>query len=156
MIESFKATLEEVSEADLLMHVVDLSHPQIDEHIEAVNKVLKELDAFGKQTLVVFNKVDAVANEELVAAYRARFQRSVAISARTGEGVGALVQALQDSVSAWHLNLRFRLPLSESCLIAEIHRAGHVLELRYEGETAVVVAHVPPQLEQKLAGFVEK
>jgi GTP-binding protein HflX len=156
LIESFKATLEEVSEADLLVHVVDVSHPRVDENIEAVNEVLKELGAYGKQTLLVFNKVDAVENPDVISSYRGRFPRSVAISARTGEGVSTLVQALQDEVSAWRLNLRFRIPQSEAGLIAEIHRIGHVLELRYEGETAVVVAHVPPQLEQKLAPFAEK
>ena len=156
LIESFKATLEEVSEADLLVHVVDVSHPRVDEHIEAVNEVLKELDAYGKQTLLVFNKVDAIENADVIASYKARFPGSVAISAHTGEGVGALVQALQNEVSAWRLNLRFRIPQSRASLIAEIHRVGHVLELRYEGETAIVVAHVPPQLEQKLATFAEK
>ena len=62
LIESFKATLEEVTEADLLIHVVDLSHPRVDEHIEAVDAVTKELGAFGKRTLLVFNKVDALEN----------------------------------------------------------------------------------------------
>ncbi len=156
LIESFKATLEEVSEADLLVHVVDLSHPRVDEHIEAVDDVIKELGAYGKQTLLVFNKDDAVTNSEQVAAYQHRFPGSVAISARTGEGVGALVQALQDRVSSWRLDLRFRVPLSQSCLIAEIHRVGRVLELRYEAEAAVIRAHVPPHLEQKLAAFAEK
>ena len=156
LIESFKATLEEVSEADLLIHVIDLSHPRVDEHIEAVNNVTKELGAFGKQTLLVFNKVDAVQSPDTVAAYRNRFPRSVAISARTGEGVSALVQALQDEISSWTLNLRFRVPLTESGLIAEIHRVGRVVELRYESDDAVVVAHVPPHLEQKLAPFADK
>ncbi len=156
LIESFKATLEEVSEGDLLIHVVDLSHPRVDEHIEAVNAVLKELDALGKQTLLVFNKVDAVQNPDLVSAYRTRFPRSVAISARTGEGVAALVQALEDDVGSWRLRLRFRVPLTESGLIAEIHRIGHVLELHYEGDLAVIVAHVPPQLDQKLRPFAER
>ncbi len=156
LIESFKATLEEVTEADLLLHVVDLSHPRVDEHIEAVNEVTKELGAFGKQTMLVFNKIDALENRELVAAYRARFPRSVGISARTGEGVSALVEALKNEVRSWHLNLRFCIPLSESALIAEIHRVGRVLEQRYEGETCVIVAHVPPQLEQRLAPFADK
>src|SRR6188768_4519482 len=70
LIESFKATLEEVSEADLLVHVVDLSHPRVDEHIEAVNGVTKELGAFGKQTLLVFNKIDGLQNPDLIASYR--------------------------------------------------------------------------------------
>ncbi|CAN5551269.1 GTPase HflX [soil metagenome] len=153
LIESFKATLEEVSEADLLIHVVDIRHPRVDEHIEAVNAVLKELNAIGKQTLLVFNKVDAVKNPDLVSAYHTRFPRSIAISARTGEGVSALVQALEDDVASWRLRLGFRVPVTESGLIAEIHRIGHVLELHYEGDVAVIVAHVPPHLDQKLRLF---
>jgi GTP-binding protein HflX len=156
LIESFKATLEEVTEADLLIHVVDLSHPRVDEHIEAVNEVTKEIGAFGKQTLMVFNKVDAVAHPEVVESYKARFPHSVAISARTGAGVNDLVQALQDEISSWRLNRRFRVPLTESWLIAEVHRIGRVHEIHYEDETAVIVAHVPPQLELKLAPFAEK
>ena len=153
LIESFKATLEEVHEADLLIHVVDLSHPRVDEQMEAVDAVIKELDAFGKQTLIVFNKIDNLQNREQVEAYLKRFPGSVAISARTGEGVNTLVQALQDALSSWRLRSRFRIPASESALIAEIHRAGHVLELRYEGDDALIVAHVPPELAQKLERF---
>src|SRR2546430_1788256 len=66
---------------------------------------------------------------------------------------GKLVQALEASLSSWRLRSRFRIPSNESALIAEIHRVGHVLELRYEGNDAVIVAHVPPHLEQKLAAY---
>ncbi len=156
LIESFKATLEEVSEADLLIHIVDLSHPRVDDQMEAVEGVIKELDAFGKQTLIVFNKIDNLANRELAETYTKRYPASVAISARTSEGVNRLVQALQDALSAWRLRSRFRIPASESALIAEIHRVGHVLELRYEGEGALIVAHVPPELAQKLERYAEQ
>ena len=163
LIESFKATLEEVSEADLLIHIVDLSHPRVDEQMEAVDSVIKELDAYGKQTLIVFNKIDnlpppspgygATGNREVVDSYLKRFPGSVAISARTGEGVNKLVQALEDALSSWRLRSRFRIPSNESALIAEIHRVGHVLELRYEGNDAVIVAHVPPNLAQKIERY---
>ncbi|MEY2542675.1 MAG: GTPase [Verrucomicrobiota bacterium] len=155
LIESFKATLEEVSEADLLIHIVDLSHPRVDDQIEAVEGVIKELNAFGKQTVIIFNKIDNLANRELAETYTKRFPGSVAISARTGEGVSSLVQALQDALSAWRLRSRFRIPASESALIAEIHRVGHVLELHYEGEGALIVAHVPPELAQKLERYAD-
>jgi GTP-binding protein HflX len=155
LIESFKATLEEVSEADLLIHIVDLSQTRIDEHMAAVDAVIKELDAFGKQTLIVFNKIDTAKNPELTQSYLKRFPGSVAISARTGEGVGDLVRALQDALAAWRLRSRFRIPMSESALIAEIHRVGHVLELRYDGGDAILVAHVPPHLEAKLSRYSE-
>src|ERR1700726_715761 len=153
MIESFKATLEEVSEADLLIHIVDLSHPRVDEQMEAVDAVIKEIDAFGKQTLIVFNKIDHLKNRELADIYVKRFPGSVAISARTGEGMANLVQALENALSSWRLRSRFRIPANESALIAEIHRVGHVLEVRYEGDDALIVAHVPPHLEQKLARY---
>lgn len=153
LIESFKATLEEVSEADLLIHVVDLGHPRVDEQMQAVENVIKELGAFGKQTVTVFNKIDQLTNPELADTYPKRFPNSVAISALTGEGVGNLVRALQDALSAWRLRSRFRIPASESALIAEIHRVGHVLDLRYEGNDATIIAHVPPDLAQKLERF---
>src|SRR5213594_1497211 len=181
LIESFKATLEEVSEADLLIHIVDLSHPRVEEQMGAVDAVIKELDAFGKQTLIVFNKIDNIENgaggsratstgrpervaelgsesinRELADSYLNRFPGSVAISARTGEGVNKLVQALERALSSWRLRSRFRIPSSESALIAEIHRVGHVLELRYEGNDALIVAHVPPDLVQKLDRYSEK
>ena len=155
LIESFKATLEEVSEADLLIHIVDLSHARVDDQIEAVEGVIKELDAFGKQTLIVFNKIDNVQNRDLIETYLRRFPGSVAISAKTGEGVNKLVQALQDALSAWRLRSRFKIPASESALIAEIHRVGHILELKYEGNDAILVAHVPPELAQKLEHYAE-
>jgi GTP-binding protein HflX len=153
LIESFKATLEEVSEADLLIHIVDLSHARVDDQIEAVESVIKELDAFGKQTLIVFNKIDKLQNCDVIDTYLRRFPGSVAISARTGEGVNKLVQALQEALSAWRLRSRFKIPASESALIAEIHRVGHVLELKYEDNDALIVAHVPPELAQKLERF---
>jgi GTP-binding protein HflX len=156
LIESFKATLEEVSEADLLIHLVDLSHPRVDEQMAAVDSVIKELDAFGKQTLIVFNKIDLLENPDLASTYCRRFPGSVAISAKMGQGIDQFVDALQSALSAWRLRSHFRIPLSESNLIAELHRVGHVLELRYDNEFAVITAHVPPHLEQKLTGFIER
>jgi GTP-binding protein HflX len=154
LIESFKATLEEVVEADLLIHVVDLSHPRVDEQMEAVETVIKELGAYGKQTLTIFNKIDLLENRELVPIYREKFPGSVAISAQTGEHLDELVEALQHALSTWRLRARYRVPAGEGALLAEIHRVGHVLELHYEGDFAEVVAHVPPQLEPKLAPFL--
>src|SRR6266481_3222388 len=156
LIESFKATLEEVSEADLLIHIVDLSHPRVDEQMAAVDSVIKELDAFGKQMLIVFNKIDLLENPDLASIYCRRFPGSVAISAKSGQGIDRFVDALQSALSAWRLRSHFRIPLSESNLIAELHRVGHVLELRYDNDYAVITAHVPPHLEQKLTGFIAR
>jgi GTP-binding protein HflX len=116
--------------------------------------VIKEIGAYGKQTLIVFNKIDALSDHDLAKVYLEKFPSSVAISARTGEGLDDLIPALQNALGSWRLRCRYRLPQSESALLAEVHRVGHVLELRYEGEFAELVAHVPPQLEQKLTPYL--
>ncbi len=156
LIESFKATLEEVVEADLLIHVVDLSHPRVEEQMEAVDAVVKELGAYGKQTLMIFNKIDLVQNKELASFYLEKFPGSVAISARTGENLGELVPALENALASWRLRARYRLPVSEAALLAEVHRVGHVLEVHYEDNFTALVANIPPQLEPRLAPFLEK
>jgi GTP-binding protein HflX len=153
VIESFKATLEEVHEADLLIHVVDLSHPRYQEQILAVEAVIRELEADGKQTLTVFNKIDAVDRPELIEAQVRRTPSSVAISAATGEGMDGMLAELEAQLAAWRMRVSYRIPAREAALIAEIHRAGHVLEIRYEEEEVLVRANVPPHLQSKLAAY---
>lgn len=155
LIESFKATLEEVQLADLLVHVVDASHPQHAEQMAAVESTLKELNAAGKQTLLVFNKCDAVPHPDLIEGLVRQHPGSVAVSARTGEGIPALLEEFQIRLEAWRLKMRLALPHSESALLAEIHRVGHVLEVRYEDDgRTVVTAHIPPELAPRLAAWM--
>jgi GTP-binding protein HflX len=153
VIESFKATLEELKSADLLVHVVDVSHPQWEEHIAATESVISELDAAGKHTLIVFNKIDRVSNPEAIEAALARYPHSVAVSVKTGENLEQFVDELQNQLSAWRLRQKFRIPQSDSVALAELHRAGHVVEITYEGDDALVTAHIPPALEPKFARY---
>ena len=153
VIESFKATLEELKSADLLVHVVDLSHPRWEDHIASTEAVIRELEADGKHTLIVFNKIDRLENPEAVQAAMARHPNSVAISVKTGENLQEFVDELQNQLSAWRLRQKFRIPQSDSAALAELHRAGHVVETSYEGDDALVTAHIPPALETKFARY---
>jgi GTP-binding protein HflX len=153
VIESFKATLEEVRLADLLIHVVDLSHPQFREQMAAVDATIRELDAEGKQTLLVFNKIDAVPDPMVVEETVRHYPGSVAISARTGEGMDSFIGELEYRLSAWRMRVEFRIPTSESATLAELHRIGHVLSVRYEGDDALVTAHVPPEAKGRFAAY---
>jgi GTPase len=153
VIESFKATLEELKSADLLVHVVDLSHPQWEDHIASTEAVIRELEADGKHTLIVFNKIDRLENPEAVQAAMARHPNSVAISVKTGENLQEFVDELQNQLSAWRLRQKFRIPQSDSAALAELHRAGHVVETSYEGDDALVTAHIPPALETKFSRY---
>jgi GTP-binding protein HflX len=121
--------------------------------MDAVEATLAELAAEGKQTVIVFNKRDAVGDPGFVATQLARFPGSVAISARTGEGMPELLQELEVRLAAWRLRAAFRLPNSESALLAELHRVGHVLSLTYEGDDVLVVAHIPPEIKSRLGPF---
>jgi GTP-binding protein HflX len=155
LIESFKATLEEVAEADLLLHVVDLSHPLYEPQMEAVQVVLEELGAWGKQMIVVFNKIDRVQNPALIEYALHKHPHSVAISAATGEGMDSLFEEIEHQVKSWRLRVKLVLPNHLTALVAEMHRVGRVLDISYrEDGTIALTAHVPPQLQGKIKPYV--
>lgn len=131
LIEAFKATLEEVREADLLIHVVDISHPRFLEQMDAVAAVIRELNADGKQTFTVFNKIDMVEHPDLIETQLGRMPHSAAISARTGQGIDGMIEELENQLAAWRLRGTYRIPIADTAAVAEIHRAGHVLEIAY-------------------------
>jgi GTPase len=155
LIESFKATLEEVAEADLLLHVVDLSHPLYEQQMTAVRIVLEELNAWGKQMIVVFNKIDRVTNPALIEHALHTHPNSVAISAVTGEGMTELFSEIEHQVKAWRLRVRLVIPNHLTALVAELHRVGRVLDVSYRDDgTVALTAHVPPQLQGKIKAYV--
>jgi GTP-binding protein HflX len=100
LVASFKATLEEARQARLLLHVVDASNPHAEDQIHAVNAVLKELGVDAKPTLLVLNKVDCVPDPSFLQVLQAHHPRAVAVSAVTGEGLGALQDAVIEMLSA--------------------------------------------------------
>ncbi len=155
LIESFKATLEEVAEADLLLHVVDLSHPLYEQQMAAVKIVLEELSAWGKQMIVVFNKIDRVANPALIEHALHVHPNSVAISAATGEGMDQLFSEIEQQVKAWRLRVKLVLPNHLTALVAQLHRTGRVLDVSYRDDgTIALTAHVPPHLQGKIKKYV--
>ncbi|HUB66454.1 MAG TPA: GTPase HflX [Candidatus Methylacidiphilales bacterium] len=154
LIESFKATLEEVSEADLLLHVVDLSHPLYEQQMEAVQTVLEELNAWGKQMIVVFNKIDRVTNPALVEYALHKNPGSVAISATMGEGLDQLFGEIEHQVKSWRLRVKLVLPNHLTALVAELHRVGRVLDISYQDDSIFLTVHVPPQLQGKIKPYM--
>jgi GTP-binding protein HflX len=154
LIESFKATLEEVAEADLLLHVVDLSHPLYEQQMAAVQVVLEELNAWGKQMIVVFNKVDRVTNPALIEHALHKHPGSVAISAATGAGMDGLFEEMEHQVKSWRLRVKLVIPNHLTALVAELHRVGRVLDTSYRDDTIVLTAHVPPQLQGKIKPYL--
>lgn len=154
LVEAFKATLEEVVRADLLLHVVDLSHPQAEEQILAVNSVLEEIGACGKPTLMVFNKIDRFETADLAKHFVDRFPSAVAVSARTGHGISELVAELGGLLRPARDFVELSVPHEASAIIARLHAVAQVVERNYDGETARFQARIPPHLRREFAPFI--
>lgn len=156
LVEAFKATLEEVVQADLLLHVVDVSHPHADERIAAVNTVLAEIGAKDKPTLMVLNKIDRLPNGAALGPHRDRFPNAVAISASEGTGLEALLAELGSMLRPARQFVELQVPHGASEVIARLHAVGQVLECRYGKGSARIKARIPPFLESEFAPFLAK
>jgi GTP-binding protein HflX len=155
LVEAFKATLEEVVQADLLLHVVDVSHPQAAEQIESVNTVLKEIGAEGKPTLMVFNKIDQLnGNQSLLSRFLEAYPHGVAISASQGEGISSLMAELGSQLRPIREFIEISVPHQASDVIARLHEVGQVVERNYEGQSARFKVRIPPHLHEEFAPFI--
>lgn len=155
LVEAFKATLEEVVRADLLLHVVDISHPQAFEQIEAVNSVLEELEAGGKPTMMIFNKIDRMSGDGVLQRYRDQYPNSVAISATKEIGIEALLQELGNALRPCRDFLELNVPHENSGVMARLYAIGQVVECDYSGPSTRVKARVPPHLRSEFQAFLE-
>ena len=154
LVDAFKATLEEVVEADLLLHVVDISSPHAEEQIEAVNQVLGELGVADKPMLMVFNKIDRVTAPGLAKRYTSEYENSIVVSAKTREGFDAFMAELGKQLRPVRQMVELSIPHSKSNVIARLHEVGQVLERNYDGAEAVFKALIPPNHLAHFESFI--
>lgn len=154
LVEAFKATLEEVVRADLLLHVVDVSHPQAWEQIDAVNSVLAEIGAGEKSVIMVLNKIDRVGIDGFIVRLKEKFPHAVEISAKTGEGIPHLLAEISTQLRPKREFLELRIPHERSEVIARLHKVGQVIERRYNGKAAKFKARIPPHFHAEFAPFI--
>jgi len=161
LVEAFKATLEEVVQADLLLHVVDISHPQAEEQIQAVNAVLAEIGAGEKPTLMVFNKIDRLNPDGNGAGgagalnrLQERHPHAVAISAVTGEGIAALLAEIGTQLRPKREFLELRVPHEQAAVIARLHQVGQVISRSYRGPAARFKVRIPPHHHDEFAPYI--
>ncbi len=135
LFASFRATLEEAVEADLLLHVVDLSHPHHAMQMETCTQVLRELGLKEKPTLLVYNKIDQVGQgeENQIARAHADEEDVIAVSAMTGFGLEALKRRIQALCLANSITLNLQIPQREGRLLAQLHAQGQILEQHFHG-----------------------
>ncbi|WP_066635086.1 GTPase HflX [Desulfolucanica intricata] len=137
LVAAFRATLEEITEADLLLHVLDVSHPNCREQYDAVQDVLKSLGVQDKLSVLVLNKVDRVDELDL-SFWQASGQPVTAISALTGQGLELLLDTVADALAYRRVKTRFLIPYDKGFLLAPVHEKGLVLSEKH-GEKGIEI-----------------
>ena len=153
LVAAFRATLEELADADLLLHVTDVTHPNLHEHIRVVQETLRSLGLEHRPRLLVLNQVDRLRGEEeeaLLEALRAELPRAVFTSGLTGEGLDALRDALATAAAASWKRVRTTLPYNAGALVQRIRARGSLKRVDYEEAGIRIEADVPPELAAEI------
>jgi GTP-binding protein HflX len=153
LVEAFKSTLDEVREADLLVHVVDGSHPQAFDQIAAVDDVLGEIGARGP-SLLAFNKADAM-DPETCAALQARYPHAVVLSAATGEGVETLRERIGTEAARQAVTLTILVPYDRGDMVALAHENAQIVTEEHTPEGTRLVVRAGAQVAGRLEPFAE-
>ncbi|KAK6256804.1 hypothetical protein QUC31_000263 [Theobroma cacao] len=143
LVAAFRATLEEISESSLLVHVVDISHPLAEQQIDAVEKVLSELDVSAIPRLMVWNKVDRVSDPQRIKLEAERSEDVVCASALTGDGLQEFCNAVQEKLKDSMVSVEALVPFDKGELLNTIHQVGMVEKTEYTENGTLVKAFVP-------------
>ena len=154
LVEAFKATLEEVLEADLLLHVIDVSHPEAEAQIAAVNVVLEELDATDIPMFMVLNKTDRLKNEDGLRILKSQYPEALPISAQRGDGIADLMDALARRFGEQGMNLSFSIPYTEGQALDLLYKHGTVLATEYAAEAVHVNVRLPNRYLKSVSQFL--
>jgi GTP-binding protein HflX len=158
LVAAFKATLEEVVQADVIVHLVDASHPHMAEQVDAARRVLAQLGCAQKPTIMAYNKLDLVTDRERLAELMAREagpargerQQAVAISAVTGEGLDELLGLVAERLEQELMPVEVTLPWEAQDLLSEVHQRGRVLAEQFAERGIALQARVPVDVAQRL------
>jgi len=150
LIDAFKATLEELRFADLLIHVIDASSPEWPEQVRVVDDLITELGADKTPRLEAFNKCDALSAD-----IRPRGERIVEISAKTGQGIDRLLEKIEELLSAAKEKVTLRLPYDQGALVEMLHSQGAVTGVRYLDDCIELDAVISSEMYARVARFVK-
>jgi GTP-binding protein HflX len=153
LVDAFRSTLEEAVHADFLVHVVDCAHHDWDGHRRTTMEVLTSLGAGDKPQVLVFNKIDALADDVLRRGLEIQFPEAVFVSLHRGTGVDTLKAKLSDTVKKLHAPRLLRLPLDRGDLVGYLYKNAQVLAERYTDTAIEIEALVPPGALAAVAAF---
>jgi GTPase len=152
LVEAFRSTLEEVADADLVLHVVDGAHPDPEEQVRTVREVLAEVGADRLPELLVVNKVDAATQETLLR-LKHDWPDAIFVSAQSGAGLDELRATIEDRLPRPAVELSVLIPYDHGQLVDRIHRTGEVLESSHSAGGTQVRARVSADLAAELVKY---
>ena len=153
---AFRATLEEIAEADLLIHVVDVSHPNAAQQKKTVLETLIDIGAGDIPVLTVYNKVDLLSGEELEAARANHENQALFISARNGTGLEALLDAVGRELLTAYTALDVLLPYDQGQLVSVFHEKGHVQSLEHTGKGILISGYIPKEIQAQFTPYLHR
>lgn len=156
LVAAFRATLEEIAEADLLLHVVDITHANARAQAEAVYQTLVEIEADHIPVLTVLNKIDRLRDPEGAQQRLEGFSRATAISALTGEGIGELLNAVNNLLYDTYVDVEMRLPYQQGQLISLFHESGQVEHIVHERGGVVIAGRLPIRLLARFQAYTRQ
>jgi GTP-binding protein HflX len=153
LFAAFRATLEEIAEADILLHVVDISHPNAIAQSSVVRDTLEEIDVHGLPVVTALNKIDTLADPQIVYELLDDFERAVAISALTGQGVPTLLKVLEDRLRERLSPISVTLPYAEGRLISLFHEHGIVEKIDHQDSVVEIKGRIPSRMISEFEGY---
>ena len=154
LVEAFRSTFEEIAQSDLIVHVVDASHPDPSGQISTVRAVISDVDAADIDELIVFNKADLI-DETTRMALRGMEPGSLFVSARTGEGIEELLETIAKRIPSPDIRVKALIPYDKGALVSKIHQNGKLISSEH-GETGTIVeALVKPELAAELKPYLQ-
>lgn len=154
LIESFKSTLNVVRDADLILHIIDISHPYFEDHIKVVNETLKELKSNKKEIITIFNKVDALENIEQIEYVKRHFPNPVLISAFRGIGINELKERLISVYEENFIEREITIDISRSKLMSQIYELSDVINTKYDEDKIVIFIRTDKINFNRITGLI--
>jgi GTP-binding protein HflX len=155
LVAAFRATLEEIAEADLLLHIVDVTHINAQAQAKAVYQTLKEIEADHIPVVIALNKIDQLSNPEKARQTLVNFPHAVAISALTGEGVADLLQAVSEQLFENFVQIKVLLPYEEGGLISIFHEQGQVDYIEHRQGGVFIRGGLPARLLTRYQSYLK-
>lgn len=155
LVAAFRATMEEIANADILLHIIDATHPQAEEQAESVIDTLAELEADTIPVITALNKIDRLTGEEKIESLSAKYKPAFPISALTGEGLESLRHAIDDALLSSWIALDVVIPYKEGALSALFHEQGAVESETHTGEGIHLVGRIPARIQYRFQPYLK-